>query len=229
MRSFLRPNALTLLLASGLAACGAGSSLDEYEDGVPSVVPSPVRASDIDGGADDEGTIGASCTSNKQCEGDGTECLTGVPILTFNLTFPKGYCTQGCQNGAQCPAGSGCYMTAQSCLKTCTNSTECRVADGYSCAAPPLAGTGSPKFCLPSDVAGLIGGLGGLLAGGSTAGGSTSGGGTTGGFLAGLGGLLGGGGTGGSTSGGGTTGGFLAGLGGLLGGGGGGSPGGTGN
>jgi len=174
---FLSRTALLLFVVSGLAACGAGSSLDEYQDGVPDVVPSPIKGTP-DGGTG-EGTVGSSCTGDNSCDGDGTECLTNVSI-GIDIVFPGGYCTQSCQNAAQCPGGASCLGLAMSCLQTCSDNAECRVADGYSCASVPLAG--SQRFCLPPDVAGLIGG--GATGGGFIAGGAT--GGSTGGFIGGI-------------------------------------------
>lgn len=216
----MRLNALTLTfcaaIAASSAACGAGSELDDYQDGLPEIVPSPVKSSG-DGGVDGPGSIGSACTNRDSCEGEGTpDCVTTFSV-GVSVTFPRGYCTESCTSAAQCPTGSSCFALAQSCLKTCTSDSECRMADGYSCAAPPLSGT--QKFCLPASVAGLLGGggtMGGFLAG-------LLGGGNTGGLIGGgnTGGLIGGG----NTAGGGTSGGFLAGL---FGGGGGGTPGGTG-
>ena len=62
------------------------------------------------------------------------------------------------------------------CLKSCTGNTQCRAAEGYTCAAPPLGG-GMTRYCLPPDVSNLIGGggaaagnLAGLLGGAGGAG-----------------------------------------------------------
>lgn len=229
----------SILLVAGLVACGAGSSLDEYEEGVPDVVPSPIKVSDDDAGDDkkdggggskndagarDGGTdagrndagggttggtqggtqgggaaIGSACTKTEECVAGGN-CLTNVNLQIVQLDFPKGYCSKmGCSTDNDCPSGSGCLAITQTCLKTCTNASQCRTADGYSCSAPPLgglggAGGGNVQYCLPT---GLIGGGGGTT-------GSTP--------LGGLGGLLGGlGGTG-------ALGGLLGGLGGTTGG-----------
>lgn len=202
----MRLKALTSIFALGLTACGAGSSLDEYQDGVPDIVPAPIRSAP-DGGAGD-GTVGAACNTDDNCDADGVECLTKV-MFGITLTFPRGYCTQSCQNNSQCPSGSGCVAAANSCLKTCSTASECRVADGYTCAAPPLT---NQKFCLPADIASLggLGNLGGLFGGGAGGAGSTGGTGGAGGTGGFLGGLFGG--TGGNTGGGGDTGGFLGGL-----------------
>ena len=181
--------ALTLLLATGLAACGAGSSLDDYQDGVPDVVPSPIKSTG-------DGGVGASCTSGSNCEGDGTECLSSLSLgVTINL--PAGYCTQSCQRSAQCPTGSACLTGGvNTCLKTCTASSECRESDGYACATirDGVSPSAAQKYCLPGNIGG----------------GQAGGGGTTGGVLGGL--LGGAGGTTGGFIGGGGTGGFLAGT-----------------
>lgn len=222
----------SLVLAAGMVACGAGSSLDEYADGVPEIVPSPIESSADASGEEEEerdagdagrgrdagsdagrdagvrrdsgsggqagGTaaIGSSCTDASECSGDPAQCLTSIASI---FTFPKGYCAQmGCQSNDQCPSGSGCLASFQTCLKTCTRNNECRTADGYQCAAPPLGGLGgtgggSARYCLPAEVAsigglfggtggtGTLGGLGGLLGG-------LGGTGALGGLLGGLGG-----------------------------------------
>jgi hypothetical protein len=143
--------------------------------------------------------VGGTCTTADDCKDEGSTCLTMFSLVVINVTFPGGYCSKTmCQNDTQCPSGSGCETTTQTCLDKCTRSSECRAAQGYSCAASPLGGS-TATYCLPSDIANLIGGGGaaaGTLAG---LGGLLGGAGGTGGVLAGLGGLLGGGGAAGGT------------------------------
>lgn len=211
-----------VVLATCAWACGGGSSLDEYEEGVPGVVPSPVSSSkdagsgrdggaNRDGGAGNrdgggsagggQGAVGAACDNRADCAGDGASCATTVSlfgILSYELE--GGYCTvTGCMDDTQCPDGAGCFTLTGNCLKKCTNNNQCRTMDDYQCAN--LDGT--QNLCVPEQAAMDIASLGGL-AGGVL--GGTGGAGGTGGFI---GGLLGGAG--------GTTGGF---IGGLLGGGG---------
>lgn len=180
MRS-LSVQLLALSTALGVCACGGGSELDEYQDGVPSIIPAPIRSSDEiagDDGNDDDakpdagskpdggGTggnstrkVGDSCTKNSECPGSEPQCATKVS-LGFTLTFPGGYCTQLCSN-SMCPEGSKClsFASYSSCLVPCTSNDECRTAEGYTCMAP-LFGS---KYCLP-PTGGL--GTGGLLGGG---------------------------------------------------------------
>lgn len=54
LRQESSPNAWSFLVVAGLVACGAGSSLDEYADGVPDVVPSPIKVSGDAGDDDDD-------------------------------------------------------------------------------------------------------------------------------------------------------------------------------
>jgi hypothetical protein len=230
-------SAWSFVLVAGLVACGAGSSLDEYAEGVPDVVPSPIKVSDDDagddeddagtqndggsrndGGARDGGTdagrndgggqqggqeggqggaaIGSACTKTEECTAGGN-CLTNVNLQIVQLDFPKGYCSKmGCMSDGDCPSGSGCLGLTSTCLKTCTNNTQCRSADGYQCSAPPLGGLqggGNAQYCLPTGLIGgggtmgstPLGGLGGLLGG-------LGGTGALGGLLGGLGGTAGG-------------------------------------
>jgi hypothetical protein len=218
-----------VVLATCAWACGGGSSLDEYEEGVPGVVPSPVSSSkdggtgrdggagNRDGGAGNrdggasgggQGAVGAACNRNADCADDGASCATTVSLLgLLNYELEGGYCTvTGCTADTQCPQGAGCFTLTGNCLKKCTNNNQCRAMDDYQCANLD----GSQNLCVPAQAAMDIASIGGL-AGGLL--GGTGGGGTTGGFL---GGLLGGAG--------GTTGAFIGGLFG-----GGGTPGGSGN
>jgi hypothetical protein len=219
-----------VVLATCGWACGGGSSLDEYEEGVPGVVPSPVSrpadagagrdggAGNRDGGAGNrdgggsaggagQGAVGAACDNKADCAGNGASCATTVSLFgLLNYDLEGGYCTvTGCMDDTQCPQGAGCFTLTGNCLKKCTNNNQCRPMDDYQCAN--LDGT--QNLCVPAQAAMDIASIGGL-AGGLL--GGTGGAGGTGFF----GGLLGGGG--------GTTGGFIGGLFG-----GGGTPGGSGN
>jgi hypothetical protein len=221
-----------VLLATCAWACGGGSALDEYEDGVPGVVPSPVSSSrdagtgrdsgtgnrDAGGGAQGGGAqgggaqgggaqgggVGSACTSDRNCTDDEASCETNVNFFgLLGYELKGGYCTtSGCQSDAQCPAGSGCFVLTGNCLKKCSANSQCRVADGYQCANLD----GSQNLCVPGQAAMDIGSLGGLLGGiggiGGT-GGGTGGSGFLGGLLGDLGGLFGGTGGGGGPGGGG--------------------------
>jgi hypothetical protein len=210
-----------VVLATCAWACGGGSSLDEYEEGVPGVVPSPVSSSrdggagrdsgagNRDGGAagGGQGAVGAACDRNADCADDGASCATMVSLFgVLNYDLEGGYCTvTGCMDDTQCPQGAGCFTQTRNCLKKCTNNNQCRPMDDYQCASL----NGSQNLCVPAQAVMDAASIGGLLGGTGGAGGT----GGTGGFI---GGLLGGAG--------GTTGAF---IGGLLGGGG--TPGGSGN
>jgi hypothetical protein len=200
-----------VVLATCAWACGGGSSLDEYEDGVPGVVPSPVSslpdagrgrdggtgnrdggAASRDGGGADNGEIGAACDNSRDCDDDGASCELEVSLfglLTYELE--GGYCTTtGCQSNEQCPDGAGCFVLTGNCLKKCDSNSQCRVADNYQCANLD----GSQSLCVPEQAAADVGSIAGL-AGGLFGGGSAGAGGT----LSDLGGLLGGAAGGGGT------------------------------
>lgn len=184
--------ALTLAVSGAAlaAACGGGSSLDDYEDGVPSVVPAPIKAIDDGDGDDDEtgtgkadagtgtgtgtgkadagtstgtgkATIGDGCKKDNDCSNTGGTCTNSVSV-GVTITFPNGYCTQRCSSTSPCPTGSSCVMFVNTCLRTCTADTECRVSDGYKCMAP----LGTQKYCMPANTpTAPTGGTGGLIGG----------------------------------------------------------------
>lgn len=89
------------------------------------------------------GTIGAACTTTRDCE-YGQVC---------NTTGSGGFCTRGCTfNGerGECPAGATCAQTGMGigttvllCLPLCTEGATCR--DGYECSTT----VGTVKACKP--------------------------------------------------------------------------------
>jgi hypothetical protein len=72
--------------------------------------------------------IGVACVDNSACE--RSACIEGLP---------GGYCTQEACNIVGCPSGSACFRLGQAdyyaCLKTCTNSAQCRQSENYQCDA----------------------------------------------------------------------------------------------
>jgi hypothetical protein len=99
------------------------------------------------------GVVGDPCTDTNQCGGVGggltAECIT---VLFTILTFPGGYCTAACTPGTPDPcaaSGGVCYdpgMGSGYCLKSCTDSSQCREAETYTC-SNPLGG--ADLYCLP--------------------------------------------------------------------------------
>ena len=226
------PNAWSLVLAAGLVACGAGSALDDYSDGVPDIVPQPILEEDDagskDGGASDGGSKdggsgdGGSGDGGQQGGQQGGAQGGGAEI------------GEACMVPGDCMAGGTCLTTVDIlsliqleftggyCSKMgCTSDAQCPEGSGcqtltstclQKCTRANECRTAEGYECVAPPA--IPGGTGGgtaqqrycLPEGAADLGGI---GGLLGGNLAGL--LGGQGGAGG-------TGGFLAGLGGLLGG-----------
>lgn len=71
--------------------------------------------------------VGQPCETDEQCAGG--RCLD---------QFPGGYCTTTtCTlGGSDCPTGSACYQlgdASHACIQTCTDPSECRTAEDYTC------------------------------------------------------------------------------------------------
>jgi hypothetical protein len=214
------PNAWSLVLAAGLVACGAGSSLDDYSEGVPEVVPVPIRIGDggikdagardsgadsgrTDGGRADGGTQGGGQQGGQQ--GGGQQGGGGAAI------------GESCENADECLAGGECLTTVDLVIfqlnfpggyctkRPCSSDNDC--PSGSGCQTTTMS---CIQICTRNSECRSNEGyqcaappIGGGTAGGdvkyclpnsvATIGGLAGGaGGTTGGFLAGLGGLLGG-------------------------------------
>jgi hypothetical protein len=73
------------------------------------------------------GQVGSPCTSPNDCD-PGLSCLGG---------WPGGYCTKKeCDGSGDCPEGSACFALAEgfkTCVDLCTDSGQCRTAEGYRC------------------------------------------------------------------------------------------------
>jgi hypothetical protein len=100
------------------------------------------------GGAQPQGVIGAACSANPQCNGDGAVCLQ---------SFFGGYCSVlECTGSADCPMGNPCVPLNPAgatdadkvfaCMKGCEADTDCRF--GYSCQDYQGA-----RICLEADQA----------------------------------------------------------------------------
>lgn len=174
-----------------LTGCGGRSSLDAYEDGIPSVVPLTGSGrgpgvvdggttadagdgdGDSDGGGDGDGdgdatggAIGEAChPQNAPCAGEQSQCLEQLSLGGFiTVPFEGGYCTQpGCSSNADCPEGSGCFrgVGTPACLQRCTDDSQCRTDEDYGCDSIPFVGDGT-TYCLPPFDFGGFPGLGGL-------------------------------------------------------------------
>lgn len=67
--------------------------------------------------------IGSRCTHDSQC---GTS-----PYTCETTNYPDGYCDKTCASDGDCPADAVCYLNH--CRRTCTQLTDCRQAEGYTC------------------------------------------------------------------------------------------------
>jgi hypothetical protein len=97
---------------------------------------------------------GAACTTSADCTGAMAACITtisGVPVVG-TLTFPNGYCSSLCTSASDCGANGYCYAgsgagTSAGCLRTCTQNSDCRTAEGYTCTN--AYGTFTQTVCFP--------------------------------------------------------------------------------
>jgi hypothetical protein len=117
-----------------LAAVGCSESHQNEEDtGIILPDSGPVDGGQ-DAGPNPPGSIGAECSSEVDCTGEGAICLSDAQLL------PNGYCTQDCLGGGECPAGSTCLQLSRTeayCFDECNpdaESRECR--SGYGCSRP---------------------------------------------------------------------------------------------
>lgn len=175
-------------VVGSLTGCGGRSALDEYEDGIPSVVPltgsgrGPATSDagptgdaggDGDGGDPGDGdapgeggSIGDAChPTEAPCAGAQSQCLERLSLGGLvMIPFEGGYCTQpGCASNDACPEGSGCFrgIGTPACLKLCKDNSDCRTDDGYTCASIPVIG-GGVSYCLPPFDFGGFPGFGGF-------------------------------------------------------------------
>src|SRR5687767_10494580 len=66
--------------------------------------------------------IGSACSATTECSGS-----EGANAGCISEGWPAGYCTVGC-DGSACPEGTACFRLkdgAASCLKACTDNSEC--------------------------------------------------------------------------------------------------------
>ncbi|MFH2007906.1 MAG: hypothetical protein ABI333_15090 [bacterium] len=100
------------------------------------------------------GTTGEPCMDASVCTNitNGTaECLTSIGGF---INFPNGYCTgSSCTVGQACDTSGGMcidlYGYLQYCLLECSDPSDCRVSEGYSCTQLPQAPVTDPTYCLP--------------------------------------------------------------------------------
>lgn len=92
--------------------------------------------------------VGAACGASQRCEGGMSMCL---PRLAAGLELPGGYCSAICELSSDCGARGHCVRAEaeealaqgpgaafvpsfpQSCLQTCSDTSDCRSAEGYEC------------------------------------------------------------------------------------------------
>ena len=67
--------------------------------------------------------VGERCSDDGQC---GTS-----PYVCEMAPYPGGYCDKPCAVSTDCPSDSVCAVTH--CRRACTDSAQCRQAEGYVC------------------------------------------------------------------------------------------------
>jgi hypothetical protein len=114
----------------------------DVPEGTPEVDVTPDVPADVpDSDFVATGQVGSPCNGPNDCD-LGLGCLGG---------WPGGYCTlQECTSDGACPEGSACFALAEgfkTCVDLCTDSGQCRTAEGYRCKVFD-DGTGEPvKMC----------------------------------------------------------------------------------
>lgn len=122
---------------------------------------------DGDGMAPTGAEIGEACEMPSDCMGGANAfCVKELSVEIFGgfsipITFPGGACTvRNCTSDKDCPTGSGCLMgfSEPACTRLCTDNTQCRADEGYTCAT--IQGSSDTrKFCQPPiDFGGFGGG-----------------------------------------------------------------------
>jgi hypothetical protein len=137
--------------------CGSSSDAEPADDG-RTIDPS---SGDGDASAD-LAPLGGACSSEAACDGDEPLCMSELKVLTNEVRFVGGYCSQSCERSDDCGREGGCpigeVQASQAdspagalfedlparCLRRCTNDGECRVDEGYAC-KPMLS-------ALPDDI-----------------------------------------------------------------------------
>lgn len=151
---------LILLPALGLLAlaCGGRSDLDDYTNGLASVVPRTSHEFPTQGEAparSDEDTllpVGSACSEADECGTSNAHlCMEQVAALTFfSMKFPGGMCTFACTSDRDCPEDSACIIDFDTprCLPLCDSASDCRTDEGYACARVP-GSEDKRNFCVP--------------------------------------------------------------------------------
>jgi hypothetical protein len=97
------------------------------------------------------GAVGDACSLDSQCgcvPSSARECLTSI---SGYMNFPGGYCTARCTSAAECGSGANCAEITPGtmyCLKLCTNASQCRMAEDYTCTSIPMS-SDTRTYCLP--------------------------------------------------------------------------------
>jgi hypothetical protein len=130
--------------------CGVDGACDRAAEGYTCQVLNDTQVCLPPGAANaqPQGVVGAACSANTQCNGEGAACLQ---------TFFGGYCAVlECTGSADCPMGNPCVALnpagatdedkAFACMKGCTQDSDCRF--GYTCQDYEGA-----QICLEADQA----------------------------------------------------------------------------
>ena len=94
--------------------------------------------------------IGSPCKHDSDCGTQPYICL----LKSGDVEYPNGYCTEPCSQQVStgtgtdtmgCPVDSACIV--DQCRRTCTDSSECREAEGYTCTDGTALGLAAAQFC----------------------------------------------------------------------------------
>jgi hypothetical protein len=97
------------------------------------------------------GVTGDACSSAGQCAcvpSLARQCLT---TLSGYVYFPGGYCSAQCTSTSECGPGANCAEITTGtrlCLKLCTSTSQCRMAEGYGCTTIPMS-SDTGTYCWP--------------------------------------------------------------------------------
>lgn len=107
-------------------------------------------------------TTEADCRSNGAGAAGGSMCITenGADYCTSPCTLPVDFGVPNAFERSDCPQGSVCFRQDQffagdpgRCVKACTQDSDCRTADGYTCRRTFEGRTYENGYCGPAHCA----------------------------------------------------------------------------
>lgn len=117
---------------------------DAPPEAAPDTAPDPVPDPTGDTGPG-TGLAGDPCTSGSDCMGIPSDTRFCMDYMWGFIPFPGGYCSAWCGSSSDCGTGAGCVVGQ--CFKRCTDDSECRTSEGYTCRVIPYVTTDT--YCLP--------------------------------------------------------------------------------